>query len=183
MKRIKPMEKRIKIYYSPEAFHKTVHLVTAHSKEIGWNMVIKPYEDGYKVYDILVYPQKASAAYLDIDTAKYGVWKAGLTDEQDANLFGQAHSHVNMSVTPSSVDEKQQLDEVTNKGEGFYFFQIWNKKLEVNSFFYDIDSGWLYERGDIDLIVEGDEFIAESRTMVTEPHSNKDSKGLKLKEM
>lgn len=163
MKPIKKMINKLKIYYAPDAFSKTVRLVTAHSMEIGWNMVIKPYKDGYKVYDILIYPQKASSAYLDIDLGRYGLWKASLTEEQDANLFGQGHSHVNMAVFPSGRDQEQQIQEVCNKGKGFYFFQIWNKKLEINSFFYDIDNNLLYEKEDIDLILEDDEFIEDSR--------------------
>ena len=168
MKTLNKLRQKLKIYYTTEAFSKIVRLVFSHDKEIGWNMVIKPYQDGYRIYDVLVYPQKASAAYLDIDTAKYGEWKAKLTDEQDANLFGQGHSHVNMPTSPSSVDTKQQLSEIENKGNGFFFFQIWNKKMDVNSFFYDIDNGLLYEKEDIELILEDDEFITNSRKMLEE---------------
>ena len=155
--------KKLKIYYTPEALSKITRLVWAHAKEIGWNMVIKPYEDGYKIYDILVYPQKASDGYIDVDEGKYGLWKASLTADEDANLFGQGHSHVNFSTGASPRDETQQFDEVENKGCGFFFFQIWNKRLEVNSFFYDIDNKIKYYKDDIQLIVEDDDFIKDSK--------------------
>ena len=154
---------KIKIYYDPQALCKIIRLVWAHDKEIGWNMVIKPYEDGYKVYDILVYPQRVSASYIGVDNGQYTLWKAGLTDDEDANLFGQGHSHVNFGTFASGRDEKQQADEIENRGEGFYFFQIWNKRLEVNSFFYDIDNKIKYEKNDIQLILEEDDFIKDSR--------------------
>ena len=36
------MNNKLKIYYSPEAYSKTIRLIKAHDKEIGWNMIIKP---------------------------------------------------------------------------------------------------------------------------------------------
>ena len=158
---------RLKIYYSPLAFAKTIMLVAAHPVEVGWNMVIKPYENGYKVEDIVVYPQKVSAAYISVDTGNWGLWKATLNDDIEANLNGHGHSHVNMSTFASIVDENQQHDEVLTKNKGFYFFQIWNKRNEINSFFYDIDNKVFYTVNDIDIIIEGAEnFVNDSVTIV-----------------
>lgn len=167
-------EEKLKIYYTAEAYAKIVQLVFSHSQEIGWNMVVKKYNDGYRVEDVLVYPQKASGAYIEVDTARYGMWKGDpdkVSDEADANLFGQGHSHVNMATTPSGRDCQQQLDEISLKGNGFYLFQIWNKRMEINSFFYDIDNNVFYDKDDIELIVEdGDmdskSFIEESKEML-----------------
>lgn len=167
---------KLKIYYKAEAYAKIVQLVFSHSQEVGWNMVVKRYKDGYRVEDVLVYPQKASGAYIEVDPARYGLWKGDpdkVSDEADANLFGQGHSHVNMGVIPSSRDEQQQKDEIRLKGSGFYLFQIWNKRLDINSFFYDIDNNIMYDKDDIELIVEdGDmtsiDFVAESKRMLVE---------------
>ncbi len=156
-------KKNLKIYYSPLAVTKTVMLVNTHPEEIGWNMVVKPYKDGYKVEDIFVYPQKVSPAYVSVDLPRYGLWKAALDENIEANLFGNGHSHVNMSTFASIVDINQQHDEILTKKNGFYLFQIWNKRNEINSFFYDIDNKIFYESEDIDIIVEeADEFITES---------------------
>ena len=167
-------ENKLKIYYTAEAYAKIVQLVFSHTQEIGWNMVVKQYKDGYRVEDVLVYPQKASAAYVEVDLTRYAMWKADpdkVSDEADANLFGQGHSHVNMEVSPSSRDCQQQLDEISLKGSGFYLFQIWNKKMDINSFFYDIDNNVFYDRNDIELIVEdgnmnSTEFVKESKDML-----------------
>ena len=175
-----PATEKLKIYYTAEAFAKIVQLVFSHSQEIGWNMVVKQYSDGYRVEDVLVYPQKASGAYIEVDLARYGLWKGDpdkVSDEADANLFGQGHSHVNMSVSPSGRDEQQQKDEIRLKGSGFYLFQIWNKRMEVNSFFYDIDNNIMYDSNDIELIIEdgnttSTEFIAESKEMLVAEKSN-----------
>lgn len=160
--------KRLPIYYTDRAFAKTVLLVTVHPDEVGWNMDIRPYKDGYKVYDIYVYPQKVSPAYVSVDVARWGLWKASLPDDVEENLNGNGHSHVNMSTFASGVDEHQQHDEILTKKKGFYLFQIWNKRNEINSFFYDIDNKIYYAENDIDIIIEETEgFIAESFKMAT----------------
>ena len=159
---------KVKIYYSSLAFAKTVQLVKAHSMEIAWNMMIKPYKDGYKVYDIFVHPQSVNPVHVSVDVSKaWGYWKADLDEEVEANLFGQGHSHVNMGTFKSVIDENQQHDEILTKGRGFYLFQIWNKRNEINSYFYDIDNKIYYEDCDIELIVEGvDDFVSDSFNMV-----------------
>lgn len=173
---------KLKIYYSSYAFAKTVALVNAHKVEVGWNMVIKPYKDGYKVYDILVYPQKVSAAYISVDLSNWGMWKATLSDEIDQNLFGHGHSHVNMDVFTSVVDVNQQHDEILTKQNGFYFFQIWNKRNDISSFFYDIDNRLFYGPKKIEMIVEydndnSDSFIRQSFNMVYEGRKEKQEEG------
>ena len=145
------------LHFTAEAFAKTLALVDQHDLEIGWNMLVKPCEDGYLVYDILVYPQKTSAAYISVDIAKYGEWKASLTDEEDQNLFGHGHSHVNMPTFASAVDVKQQHDEILTKGKGFYLFQIFNKKCQINTFFYDIDKKLFYGTNNVNIIIDSDE--------------------------
>lgn len=158
----------VKIYYTPQAFAKTIQLVRFHPLEVGWNMVIKPYKDGYRVEDIVVYPQKASAAYISVDVANYGLWKATLDEDVEANLNGHGHSHVNMSVFASIVDENQQHDEILTKKNGFYLFQIWNKRNEINSFFFDVDNRLYFTKNNIEMIVEEtEEFVKESFNMVS----------------
>ena len=164
---VSPSDK-LNIYYSPEAFAKTIQLIKKHSVEVGWNMVVKPYKDGYKVYDIVVYPQKVSPAYISVDVANWGMWKATLDDETDRYLFGHGHSHVNMSTFASMVDENQQHDEILTKQNGFYLFQIWNKRNEINTFFYDLEKKVYYTSNDIEMIIEDvDNFVESSFGMVS----------------
>lgn len=161
-----PSEK-VKIYYDPIVYAQTIRLVQAHPVEVGWNMVVLPYKDGYKVWDILIYPQKVSAAYISVDLPRWGMWKATLDDKTEAAINGQGHSHVNMSTFASIVDENQQHDEILTKKNGFYLFQIWNKRNEINSYFYDIDKKIFYTKEDIEMIIEDvDEFVEESFRMV-----------------
>lgn len=161
-------EKKLKIYYDPTVFAQTIQLVKAHPVEIGWNLVVLPYKDGYKVWDILIYPQKVSAAYISVDVPRWGMWKASLDDKTEAALNGHGHSHVNMSPFASIVDENQQHDEILTKRKGFYLFQIWNKRNEINSFFYDVDNKIYYTKDNIEMIVEDvDDFVSKSFDMVS----------------
>ena len=160
-------EKSLNVYFAAEAYLKIWALVNAHRGEIGWNMVIKPYKDGYKVYDIVIYPQQVTGGSISVDNSRYGLWKAELPEEQDNNLFGHGHSHVNMPTGASGEDILQQYEETAHKKHGFWLFQIWNKKGDVNSFFYDLDNELFYPNDQINLVIEigeqtVDEFIEDS---------------------
>ena len=183
---IKSTEK-LKIYYTPEAFSKTVRLIMSHTTEIAWHCLVRKKDKNYEVYDVLTYPQTVGPAHVHVkmgrtfgdgkpkDPTKYYTdWYnevvLSMPEEEEMNLCGQCHSHVNMGTTPSSVDLTQQKEELELKGrKGYYLFQIWNKKLEVNSFLYDLDTGILYEQKDIEVVVEEDDFTAMSHKMLTEP--------------
>lgn len=155
--------KPINLYYSSEAWLKLTYILWHSNLEIAWNMVVKPYKDGYKIYDMLIYPQKVYQAKVEIDEGKYGLWKCDLTPDQDENLFGQAHSHVNMMVSPSTEDMRNQREEIEMKKYGFLLFQIYNKHGDIWSRLYDLDNhslcqtfNYIIEIGDstLDLFID-----------------------------
>ena len=164
-------DRSIMLYYEPIAVAKIKMLLYTHDKEIGWNMVVKPFKAGYKIYDVVVYPQNPSPAFVGVDLPKYGLWKASLDDDVEANLFGHGHSHVNMGVMASSIDIEQQKQEIETKGKGFFLFQIYNKDLKCNSFLYDLNKGVYYPNEKIIHMTdfEGmDDFVKESFEMAKE---------------
>lgn len=175
---------KIHILYTPEAFAKTVKLIHGFTTEVAWHCLIhKVDEKIYEVYDVFVYPQIVGAATVrgdvERDDSEYLKWKISLTDEEDANLFGQCHSHVDMGVFASGTDLKQQHDEIALKGRtGFYLFQIWNKKLQIASFFYDLDNNKLYEGDEVVTDILAGEtlissFVEEAHDIVDEVVSKK----------
>ena len=95
----------------------------------------------------------------------------------------QAHSHVNMSTSASGVDLQNQADVVRNMGkDGFYIFQIWNKKGDISTYLYDLDNNVFYDSKDVDIAVEDplgtvDDFIDSIDKLVIEkkyyPYQNK----------
>lgn len=184
-KEIKIDPVKIKIYYTPDAFAKTVRLIMSHSGEIAWHFMVRRKDKDFEVYDVLTYPQTVGPANVHVKMGRtfgdgkpkdpkkyYNDWYIdliqSLPEGQEEDLCGQAHSHVNFGTTPSSTDLAQQKEEILNK-RGFYLFQIWNKKLDINTMLYDIDNGILYEKDDVELIVEEDNFTKESHDMLVEP--------------
>lgn len=149
----KPDEK-INILFTPLAYLKSAALVKEFKGEVGWQGLMKQLDNrSYLVYDIIVYPQSVSGART-LDPTKTNDWYEKYEDVIEDMRF-QAHSHVEMSTTPSTTDVANQRNVVRNTISGGYvLFQIWNKKGDINSFFYDIDNNTLYERDDINIEIQ-----------------------------
>ena len=151
---------KIIIRFTPQAYLRCLEMVKSYSSEIGWYGLIRKLDDRtYQVYDIIVCNQRVSGGRVVTDDDDMIEFYEKLTDEQAEFLHFQAHSHVNMSTSPSSVDLENQASTVKNMGgTGFYLFQIWNKSLDINSFLYDLDNNVFYDKNDIEVIVDDDEF-------------------------
>lgn len=151
---------KIIIRFTPQAYLRCLEMVKSYSSEIGWYGLIRKLEDKvYQVYDIIVCNQRVSGGRVVTDDDDMIDFYETLTDEQAEFLHFQAHSHVNMGTGASSVDMDNQASTVKNMGgKGFYLFQIWNKSLDINSFLYDLDNNVFYDKNDIEVVVEDDEF-------------------------
>ena len=167
-----PAKEKLVIYFTPEAYLRSQMLVKEYTGEVGWHGLIRKLSPvSYLVYDIIVYPQVVNGART-LDPTKTNEWYEKYVDELEFMHF-QAHSHVNMTTTPSSTDTAYFTNTVKNlQGEGFYLFQIWNKSGDINSFFYDLDSNLLYDKSDIEIRIQDskfesiDRFIADSKKLV-----------------
>ena len=151
---------KIVIRFTPQAYLRCLEMVKTYSSEIGWyGLIRKLGEKEYQVYDIIVCNQKVSGGRVITDDDDMIEFYETLSDEQAEFLHFQAHSHVNMGTTPSSVDLENQASTVKNMGgTGFYLFQIWNKSLDINSFLYDLDHNVFYDKNDIEVVIDDDEF-------------------------
>ncbi len=151
---------RALIVFTASAFTKMMMLVQSFDSEVAWHYLTRRGTDPatFEVYDVLVYPQVVTGATVNTDDESYTKFMMDLTDEQAEFMHGQGHSHVNMATSPSSVDKQHQYSIIqTMGGQGFYLFQIWNKRLESTSILYDFDNNVLYEDKDIDVdIVDED---------------------------
>ena len=180
-KRLKePAKEKILIRFTPKAFLRSQKLVNSFVGEIGWHGLINKISDKeYLVYDIMVYPQVVSGART-LDPTKTNEWYEKWEDSLEDMHF-QAHSHNTMGTTPSTTDMDNQANIIRNlQGEGFYLFQIWNKAGDINSFLYDLDNNVMYDRNDIEVIVDDmdfgtlDKFVLDAKTMVEDmPNSFK----------
>lgn len=151
---------KIIIRFTPQAYLRCLEMVKSYSSEIGWYGLIKKLDNHtYQVYDIIVCNQRVSGGRVITDDEDMIEFYETLTDDQAEYLHFQAHSHVNMSTSPSSVDLENQASTVKNMGgTGFYLFQIWNKSLDINSFLYDLDNNVFYDKNDIEVVVDDDQF-------------------------
>lgn len=162
------------ILYTPEAWVKTVMLLKEFDSEVAWHgLVHRGEEDGvFIVYDVIVYPQEVTGTTVNTDQEEYTKFLIDLSEEDANAMHIQCHSHVNMSTSPSGVDTEHQSKIVKSIKNGFYIFQIWNKKLESTSFIYDMDNNVMYENKDIIIdVIDKDygissEFVADAKKIV-----------------
>ena len=144
------------IYITPNAYLKMRKLVDATSSEIGWYGTVSEYPGLERVYlidDIIVYPQTVTGATCEQDESKMFEFEMSLTTEQVNKKRFQGHSHVNMGVTPSGVDEAFYQDLLTQVTD-YFIIAITNKRNEYTVRFYDMENNILYSNIPILLLLE-----------------------------
>lgn len=171
-----PIQKteKARLIYTPAAWLKQRALIDNFSTEVAWHGVVHKNEDGaYIVTDILIYPQTVSGATVDADDEKYPIWLQSQPDEVFFNCRLQGHSHVNMAVSPSGTDLKNNEDFLKQlKDDMFYIFIISNKAGAMNVKIYDLAENILYETEDVIVSIQGDgidmsEFVKQAKDFVT----------------
>lgn len=149
------------VFFTHEAWQKMQALIKGFDKEVAWHGIAYRGEEGkdeYYITDILVYPQEVTGATVNTDQEKYQMWLMNHEDDVFNNIRMQGHSHVNMGVTPSGVDNSlyerilEQLDD-----EMFYIFLIYNKKGDKTFKIYDLAKNILFETGDVTVKVLDDD--------------------------
>ena len=161
------------VWFEPAAFAKMWMLVQRFSDEVAWHGVVeRTNQNTFVVNDILVYPQEVTGATVTTDQERYQKWMLELDDEVFNAMHYQGHSHVNMGVTPSAVDEAFYESILSQLGgEDWYVFMIINKRMEMYVKIYDLKSNTLYEKDDISvgILSDGgdlDGFLEEAKELV-----------------
>lgn len=157
-------KEKITIMYTPQAYLRMKALVDNYDTEVGWyGLVEKISNTLYRVYDVKVCRQYVNGGKVDTEDEDTLEFFDSLTDDEAEHMHFQAHSHVQMSTDPSGVDLQNQADVVRNMGKGgFYIFQIWNKKDDINTYLYDLDANMLYNRKDIEIDIEDSDGLLSS---------------------
>lgn len=140
---------------SADAYIKMLELVNQSSVECSWHGLVQRFEENnsYLVYDVIVFPQINSATTTTTDEKEFAEWQTNLILDpkfpiEDLRLHG--HSHVNMNVFSSGVDDKYQQDLITKVDDGdYYIFLIMNKKMEICIFIYDFEQQIMFDKDDI----------------------------------
>jgi len=188
------------VWLTQEAYRKTVALVVGFSDEVAWHGTVSRVDGGndstantnttrdknsttnsneFIIEDIFIYPQEVTSSTVNTNQAAYTEWLYGLDDATFNKIRMQGHSHVNMGVNPSGVDDKhrqQILDQL--ESDMFYIFMIWNKSLSVHTLIYDMARNVLYEDKDVSVKLLGDEamdaFLADAKEKVQKQCNKKE---------
>jgi len=160
------------LWITPLAYRKTLALVTEFSDEVAWHgAVSRSGNNEFIIEDILVYPQAVTGSTVNTEQEAYTQWLYSLDDDTFNKIRLQSHSHVNMGVSPSSVDNGHRekiLDQLEDSM--FYIFMIWNKRLEVHTLIYDMAKNVLYENEDVVVKMLDDDmvgFMEDAKKLVT----------------
>ena len=150
-------ETNVTVWLTQEAYRKIIALVQEFDCEVGWHgTASRISEFEYLIEDVFVYPQSVTSASVNTDQAEYTNWLHGLDDDTFNNLRMHGHSHCNLGVAPSGVDDKHRQGIVDQlRGEMFYIFIIWNKSLNTHAMVYDIPKNALYTTDEVEIKVQG----------------------------
>lgn len=190
------INRKATLYFTEIAYLKTMSLVSNFDKEVAWHGIAKRHdteEDAYIISDILVYPQEVTGATVTTDQNKYQDWLMNHDDDVFNNIRMQGHSHVDMGVTPSTVDTslyERLLDQLDD--DMFYIFMILNKKGNQMVKIYDMAKNVLFETADVTVSVIDDViglrgFLDNAKSLVSDrkytytPPKNTDKKDDKSK--
>lgn len=140
-----------------DIYNKMFGLVHESSVEISWHGLVRRdiKKQIYFIYDILVFPQINSATSTTTDETDFADWQTELIIDpkfpiEDLRMHG--HSHVNMNVFSSGVDDQYQKDLIAKVEDGdYYIFLILNKKHEICALIYDYYQQILFTTSDIDI--------------------------------
>ena len=136
-----------------EAYLKMLELVNQSDVECSWHGLVKRFGDKYLIYDVIVFPQINSATSTTTDEKEFAEWQTKLIMDPDfpiEELRLHGHSHVNMNVFSSGIDDQYQKDLLTKVDDGdYYIFFIMNKKMELCIFLYDFEQQVMFDKNDI----------------------------------
>lgn len=170
------IDRKATVFFTEIAWLKMQTLIREFDKEVAWHGIAKrgtdDSKDEYYIEDILVYPQEVTGATVTTDQEKYQTWLMDHDDEVFNNIRMQGHSHVNMGVTPSSVDTslyERILDQLED--DMFYIFMIWNKRGDKTVKIYDLLKNVMFDTRDITVEVMDDGsgiegFIKQAKELV-----------------
>ena len=153
-----------------DIWFKMQSLVALSDTEISWHGMIDRdiRTQTFTIYKILIFPQINTAASTTTEQDEYSKWMTTLLSDPDfkiEDLRMHGHSHVNMAVYSSGVDDQYQKDLLAQIEDGdYYLFLILNKKHEMCVLLYDYRTHILYTKEDLVITItdSNDKDIAES---------------------
>lgn len=166
-------EEKVKVIFEDEAYKKMYALIDKCTNEIGWwGLVERTSEKEFLIKDIIVPPQTVTGVTVTTDDKAYPEWEGALDDDTFNAMKFYGHSHVNMSVSPSSIDTTFYNNRLQNE-KRFLILGIFNKRRELWMNIYDVENNVLYEKDDISVtyyVSEADSWAEQQiKEKVTKP--------------
>lgn len=131
------------VFFAAAALAKVHHIVSTCTTEVAWFGLVDELDDGdFLITDIYIPEQEVSAAAADIDAAAI----AQLVHRYNIDSYKlryHGHSHVNMSVEPSSTDQHHIEDYLEHYD--WFIRTISNKRGEMRVDLFDKRSGFTYQ--------------------------------------
>lgn len=145
-------------------------LVALSDTEISWHGMVDRniMTHTFTIYDILIFPQINTGASTTTEQDEYSKWMTSLLSNPDfkiEDLRMHGHSHVNMAVYSSGIDDQYQKDLLAQIEDGdYYLFLILNKRHEMCVLLYDYRTQILYTKEDLVITItdSNDRDIIES---------------------
>lgn len=152
-----------------DTYTRMYELVKQSSIELQWHLLVKRdlETQTYTVYDLLLFPQTNTGTSTTSDQNEFAKWITKLMMDPEfpfEDLRGHGHSHVNMNVYSSGIDDAYQRDLITKVEDGdFYIFLVLNKKMEMYALVYDFHQQMIFDNDDItiEIIDKEEENIKE----------------------
>lgn len=144
-----------RIFITTDAYIKMRQLVDSTNTEIGWYGTVTKapgLPNAYIIEDILVYPQTVTGATCEQDEDRIFEFEMSLSTTQVNTRRFQGHSHVNMGVTPSGVDEQFYTDLLTQVTD-YYIIAVTNKRNDLHLRFYDIENNLLFTNVELKVLL------------------------------
>lgn len=144
------------VFITSEAYVKMRTLVDKTTTELGWYGFVSKLpglDNVYVIEDIIVYPQTVTGATCEQDEDRLFEFEMSLTTEQVRARRFQGHSHVNMGVTPSGVDEAFYQD-LLSQVRDFYIILVTNKRGENHLRFYDMENNIMYTDVELKVLLD-----------------------------
>ena len=161
----KEKNKKPTILINSNTYTKMYELVKQSPIEIQWHMLVtRDLEtQTYLVYDLMLFPQTNSGTSTTTDQDEFAKWQTNLIKDTTfpiQDLRGHGHSHVNMNVYSSGIDDAYQRDLITKVDNGdFYLFLVLNKKMDMYALLYDFVQQTVFETSDMDIQILDDNGI------------------------
>lgn len=151
---IKLLKDEPKIILSEKAYEKMKYYVKYSDKEVGWLGSVTKNESTYIVTDVYLVEQEVNGTTCELSPE--GIINLYLEREKsgkpnDIKFWG--HSHVNMSTAPSSQDDTQFEEFISNND--FFIRLIMNKNDNINLSLFDKDKNIFVT--EMIPVIEGDE--------------------------